>query len=167
MSEIKITKGYIPGSLGRTTELHSAYYHGLCGFGLFFESRVAVELSEFLKRYDESRDGFWTVSIDGRIEGSIAIDGIHAKSKGAHLRWFIISDALRGKGVGNRLIDTAVSFCQSKGYEKIYLWTFEGLAAARHLYEKAGFKLVEEHHGTQWGTEVNEQRFECSLITLP
>ena len=49
---------------------------------------------------------------------------------------------------------------------KVYLWTFEGLDTARHLYEKVGFKLVEEHKGTQWGTEVNEQRFECSLIVL-
>ena len=44
------------------------------------------------------------------------------------------------------------------------MWTFEGLGAARHLYEKAGFRLVEEHKGTQWGSEVNEQRFECAVI---
>jgi hypothetical protein len=35
-----------------------------------------------------------------------------------------------------------------------------GLNAARHLYEKAGFSLVEQQAGTQWGTQVNEQRFE-------
>jgi len=163
MSEIKIAKGYVPGSIGRVAELHGAYYHDHWGFGLFFEAKVAIELSEFLKRYDESRDGFWTVLADGRVEGSIAIDGIHAESEGAHLRWFIMSDALRGKGAGNQLINTAISFCRNKGYKKIYLWTFEGLGAARHLYEKGGFKLVEEHRGTQWGTTVNEQRFECSL----
>jgi hypothetical protein len=38
--------------------------------------------------------------------------------------------------------------------------------AARHLYEKEGFKLVEEHRGTQWGTAVNEQRFKCCLSGL-
>jgi|GEM_PF-6995462 len=87
MSQIKIAKGYIPGSLGRVVELHGAYYHDHWGFGLFFEAKVAVELSEFLKRYDETRDGFWTVLADGRVEGSIAIDGFHAESEGAHLRW--------------------------------------------------------------------------------
>lgn len=166
MSQIKIVNGYVPGSLGRVAELHGAYYHNHWEFGLFFEAKVAVELSEFLQRYDESRDGFWTLLTDGRVEGSIAIDGIHAESEGAHLRWFIMSDALRGKGAGNRLINTAISFCQDKGYKKIYLWTFEGLGAARHLYEKVGFKLVEECRGTQWGTAVNEQRFECSLTGL-
>ena len=41
--------------------------------------------------------------------------------------------------------------------------TFEGLDATRHLYEKAGFRLVEQQKGAQWGTEVNEQRFEMQL----
>ncbi len=163
MPEIKIAKGYVPGSIGRVAELHGTYYRNHWGFGLFFEAKVATELSEFLKRYDEGRDGFWTALADGRVEGSIAIDGIHAESEGAHLRWFIISDALRGKGAGNRLIATAISFCENKGYRKLYLWTFEGLNAAKHLYEKKGFNLVEEHRGTRWGTEVNEQRFEHKL----
>ena len=163
MSDIQIAKGYIPGSLGRVAELHGAYYHRHWGFGLFFEAKVATELSEFLTRYDGSRDGFWTASADGRVEGSIAIDGLHAESEGAHLRWFILSDALRGKGAGNRLIDAAVAFCRRKGYKGIYLWTFEGLNPARHLYEKVGFKLTEERKGTRWGAEVNEQLFQCSL----
>lgn len=167
MSEIRIDKGYRPGSLGRIAELHGVYYHDHWGFGLFFEAKVAVELSEFLKRYDESRDGFWTVSVGGQAEGSIAIDGIRAEIDGAHLRWFIMSDALRGKGAGSRLINKALRFCRSKGYKKIYLWTFEGLGPARHIYEKMGFKLVEEHRGTQWGTEVTEQRFERSLTVYP
>jgi len=124
---------------------------------------VATELSEFLGRYDEKHDGFWTASLKGRVEGSITIDGIHTEKKGAHLRWFIISDILRGRGIGNQLIKEALDFCRSKEYKRVYLWTFEGLKAARHLYEKSGFELVEQHKGIQWGTEVNEQRFEMSF----
>jgi len=163
MPEVQVVQGYIPGAIGRVAELHGVYYHDHWGFGLFFEAKVAIDLSEFLKRYDESRDAFWIVSVDGRVEGAIAIDGVHGETRGAHLRWFIISDFLRGKGIGNQLIDKAIRFCRKKGYPKIYLWTFEGLVAARHLYEKAGFQLIEEHQGTQWGTEVKEQRFECAL----
>lgn len=166
MSDIKIVQGYLPGAIGRIAELHGEYYHQHWNFGLFFEAKVAIELSEFLKRFKESRDGFWAVLLDGRVEGSLIIDGIHSGTEGAHLRWFIISDELRGEGVGNQLIQTAISFCRSSGCGKVYLWTFEGLEAARHLYEKAGFKLVEEHKGTQWGTEVNEQKFECALAHL-
>jgi GNAT superfamily N-acetyltransferase len=61
------------------------------------------------------------------------------------------------------MIDAAISFCRDQGYQRVYLWTFEGLNPARHLYEKNGFMLVEQHEGTQWGTEVHEQRFELQL----
>jgi len=160
MPEIWIEKGYIPGSIGRISELHGTYYHNRWGFGLYFEAKVATELSEFLQRYDKNKDGIWIAGMNGRIEGSIIIDGIHAENEGAHLRWFIMSDALTGKGVGRNLINKAINFCRSKGYKTIYLWTFEGLNAARHLYEDVGFKLVKQQSGIQWGTTVNEQYFE-------
>ncbi len=163
MDDVEIRKGHVPGVIGRVIELHGTYYHAHSGFGPFFEAKVASELAEFITRYDEQRDGFWTAWTCDRVEGSITIDGIHAEDEGAHLRWFIISDTLRGKGVGNRLMSAAVDFCRGKGYDHVYLWTFESLNTARHLYEKAGFVLVEQRRGMQWGTEVNEQRFELRL----
>lgn len=163
MSNVKIATGYIPGSIGRVAELHGTYYHAHWGFGRFFEAKVATELSEFLSRFDEKRDGFWTALLEDRVEGSLTIDGIHFADKGAHLRWFIMSDTLRGKGIGNRLINTAIDFCKDNDYKRVYLWTFEGLDAAKHLYQKTGFKLVEQNRGIQWGAEVNEQRFELRL----
>jgi GNAT superfamily N-acetyltransferase len=119
----------------------------------------------FLETHDARRDALWTAAVDGRVEGGIVIDGSHAAEKGAHLRWFILSDALRGKGVGRQLITRAVNFCVAKRYPKIVLWTFEGLDAARHVYERAGFRLACQQKGAQWGTEVNEQMFECQLLT--
>ena len=155
-----IYKGYIPGTIGRIVELHARYYRELVGFGLPFESKVARELSEFCERYVGERDGLWLALQDGNIEGSIAIDGSSAGQEGAHLRWFIASDNMRGTGVGTALLTSAMEFCQSRRYERVYLWTFEGLAAARHLYEKFGFRLAVQQRGMQWGAEVNEQRFE-------
>jgi GNAT superfamily N-acetyltransferase len=163
MNEIEIHKGYVSGAIGRVVELHGTYYHANWGFGAFFEAKVAGGLAEFINRYDDECDGLWTASVDGRVEGGIAIDGARVNQDGAHLRWFIISDALRGQGVGKRLIDAAIDFCRNNNYPRVYLWTFAGLHAARHLYERAGFVLVEQHRGAQWGTEVEEQRFELLL----
>jgi hypothetical protein len=75
---ISISKGYIPGCIGRLSELHAFYYSNLVGFGLTFEAKVARELAEFCSRYDEQRDGLWLATLAGRIHGSIAIDGLHA-----------------------------------------------------------------------------------------
>ena len=163
MSPVEIVNGYLPGAIGRIAELHAAYYHEHWGFGLFFESKVATELAAFLERFDEGRDGIWLARAAGRVEGSIAIDGHGASKEGAHLRWFIVSNAAQGGGVGTRLIQRAIRFCRQNGFRRVYLNTFEGLDAARRLYERAGFSLVEQRSGTQWGTEVNEQRFELTL----
>lgn len=158
-----IFKGYIPGVIGRIVELHARYYHQHWGFGLFFEAKVALEMAEFFSRFDEDRDGFWYVQKNGQIEGSVAIDGINAKREGAHLRWFILSPAIQGQGFGQKLIKKAIDFCKQKKYDSIYLWTFDGLNIARHIYEKYGFKLVKQNRGTRWGVRLNEQRFELRL----
>ncbi|PKQ19547.1 MAG: GNAT family N-acetyltransferase [Actinobacteria bacterium HGW-Actinobacteria-6] len=161
MPDFEIVSGYVPGALGQIVSLHGSYYHEHWGFDSFFEAKVATELGSFMLEYDPARDGLWLAIAGGRIEGSVAIDGSRAFTDGAHLRWFIVADALRGKGIGGRLIRTALDFCQEQGYSKVYLHTFAGLDAARQLYEREGFELVDEHNGSQWGVEVLEQRFEC------
>ncbi len=154
-----IYAGYIPGCIGRIAELHGTYYHAHWNFGLFFEAKVATELSAFLQRYDACRDGLWFAVVDGRVEGAVVIDGVQAHAEGAHLRWFIVSEALQGQGAGRRLIETAIAFCREKQYDRVFLWTFKGLDAARHLYESLGFKLIRQQEGAQWGSAVSEQRF--------
>jgi GNAT superfamily N-acetyltransferase len=160
---LEIVKGFVPGVLGRVVELHGTYYARDWGFGLFFEAKMAADMAALANRYDDRRDGLWTVSLAGRVEGAIAIDGLNGATDAAVLRWYIVSDALRGKGCGRRLLATAVVFCRERRYPRVTLWTFAGLDAARHLYEQEGFRLVEERRGSQWGTEVTEQRFETRL----
>ncbi len=162
MEDVEIS-GYRPGAIGKITELHARYYSQESGFGLFFESKVAREMSEFLGRMDESRDGFWVAIVGEEIVGSLALDGIEARSKGAHLRWFIVSPPYRGRGIGNRLLREALDFCRESGFKRVYLWTFEGLDRARHLYEKYGFTVSKELDNNQWGVTVHEQMFELFL----
>jgi GNAT superfamily N-acetyltransferase len=152
--------GYCPGAIGRVAQMHAEYYHRHWGFGLFFEAKVAKELTEFLCRFDKGQDGFWTLRRGGRVEGAIALDGMNAATEGAHLRWFIVSQELKGKGWGRRLITEAVAFCDRHAYQRIGLWTFAGLDAARHLYDAFGFHLASQEEGEQWGTRVVEQRYE-------
>jgi len=152
--------GYLPGAIGRITEIHAEYYNRHWGFGLFFERRVAAEMSAFLGSFQAERDGFWTAVRTGRILGSVALDGTRAEEEGAHLRWFIVEEAHQGIGIGRRLLEQALAFSDGRRYRRVYLWTFAGLDAARHLYETCGFRLCVEHRDTQWGVPVVEQRFE-------
>lgn len=157
---MNIHLGYLPGCIGRIAQLHAQFYAAATGFGVDFEAKVAKELSDFCLGYQEGRDALWLVMDGARIEGSMAIDGSHHAEHGAHLRWFITSDQTRGTGMGTQLLLAALQFCANRSYKKIYLWTFDELPAARHLYEKHGFQLVRTQRGTQWGCEVNEQLYE-------
>ncbi len=156
--QFTISEGYIPGCIGRVAQLHASYYAQSSGFGVEFEAKVAKELAEFCLSYTAGRDGLW-LAHGAEIAGSIAVDGSHAAKDGAHLRWFIMSDVLRGKGIGKQLLRRALEFSDHLGYKRVYLWTFAGLGAARHLYESHGFRLQYESPGSQWGRVVHEQRF--------
>lgn len=155
----EIVSGYRPGLVARVTEMHTLYYAREAGFGRRFEAVVAKSLGDFIDRLDTPGNGIWAALRDGRIVGSIAIDGEDLGPGISHLRWFIVDDEMRGTGVGRRLLETALAFSDALHVSETHLWTFVGLHAARHLYEETGFALAEERLGSQWGKEVLEQRF--------
>ena len=159
MSEIQISSGYRPSLIGRITHMHMAYYAPFAGFGQRFESVVAGGLASFCDRLHHPNNQIWLAIQDQQIVGSVAIDGEDLGNNTAHLRWFIMDDRVRGQGVGGQLLTQALQFVDAKEFEETQLWTFNGLHAARHLYESNGFKLAEENPGNQWGTEILEQRF--------
>jgi uncharacterized protein YhfF/GNAT superfamily N-acetyltransferase len=155
----RIVPSYLPGAIGTIGRLHGEYYAREHGFGVLFESKVTREFAEFAARFNPAYDGMWFVVDRGHVHGSIVIDGEGGPGQ-AHLRWFMLSDAIRGRGQGHRLMDAAMAFCRRAGHRHVYLNTFKGLDAARALYERAGFRLVAEETGMTWGRPVVEQRFE-------
>ncbi|CZT34826.1 bifunctional helix-turn-helix transcriptional regulator/GNAT family N-acetyltransferase [Rhizobium sp. 9140] len=161
---ITIESGYRSGIIGRSAEIHAAFYRRV-GFGAYFEAQVAAGLAAFVQRLDKPVNGLWSAVESLRIVGTVAIDGEDLGAGLAHLRWFIVDDGQRGGGAGRRLLSEALSFCDRLGFRETHLWTFRGLDAARHLYEANGFVLDDEQPGRQWGEEVTEQRFVRKAIS--
>ena len=66
----------------------------------------------------------------------------------AKLRILLVDPIARGQRLGQRLVDTALQFARSAGYQRVRLWTNHPLVAARRIYLDAGFALVAEemHH---------------------
>ncbi|MDI6025498.1 helix-turn-helix domain-containing GNAT family N-acetyltransferase [Corticibacterium sp. UT-5YL-CI-8] len=157
--QAEIFSGYRPGLVARVTEMHTLYYAREARFGQRFESVVAGGLATFCDHLDRPSNEIWAALMQGRIVGSIAIDGEDLEPGISHLRWFIVDDEMRGTGLGRRLLKTALDFSDRQGFAETHLWTFAGLHAARHLYGEHGFMLAEERLGSQWGKEVLEQRF--------
>jgi ribosomal protein S18 acetylase RimI-like enzyme len=163
-----VRDGWAPGVVGEVVRAHAAFYAREWGFGPFFEAKVARELGGFLVRYDPAKDRLFRAEEEadgGRFLGSLTIDGGDPElAEGvAHLRWFIVADGARGRGVGGALMRAALGFLAEAGFRSCFLLTFAGLHPARRLYEGAGFVLEGETEAESWGTRVAERRFTFDL----
>lgn len=157
--QISLVTGYQPGAIGRIAQMHGEYYGRHHDFGAFFEGKVAGGVAEFATRLSSPVNQIWLAMREGKIVGSVAIDGEDLGQQQAHLRWFILDDSCRGTGIGRRLLSEAMAFCDSGQFSAVQLWTFKGLDAARKLYESFGFTLTREWQGDQWGKMMTEQQF--------
>jgi len=152
---------YRPGLMGEVVAWHGRYYAANWNFGPDFEAIVGKGLSEFIPRKDTPGCCIFSAWQEDIFLGSITVDNDgNPGQKLAHIRWFIMSDAARGKKVGGTLFSSALDFIRACGYAGVYLTTFKGLEAAQHLYTSSGFHLTNEAIGNSWGTEVTEQRYE-------
>lgn len=152
-----------PGDLGAIIAHHGAVYsreHGLDGT---FEAHVGASVVAAGERgWPAPNEGVWIVE-DGRTHlGSLALTDEGDGS--AALRWFVLDPALRGHGLGRRLVGEAVELAEGAGYERIGLETFSELAAAAHLYREQGFGLLWTDTAPRWGREeLSYQRYELSF----
>ena len=141
-SDFEIVRDYVPGIIADITRLHVEYYHQHWGTGREFEVVVARDVASFIQRYDEAPNGIWSVNQAGQVVGAIIIDGAIEAGHNARLRYFIVGDTARGKGIGRRLMQLTMDFCDEQGFEHVYLKTVAGLKAAIYLYETFGFVVV-------------------------
>lgn len=159
MTNIEVHRGYRPGLIASVVQLHASFYSENFGFGAVFERKVATEMSEFMARIDKPANAVFSAYLGTELLGSLSVDGEDLGTGVSHLRWFIVSPRAHGMGIGTLLMGKAMSFVDQNAFDRTRLWTFKGLDAARHLYEKHGFALAHETQGRQWGTEVTEQEF--------
>ena len=154
-----IVEGYQTGMIGDIAALHARTHGPVIGMGPTFESLVANAMAEFMPRIGNPVNNSWSLLENGQVMGSITIDGEDLGHNTAHLRWFILAQRLRGKGLGRALLQKALEHCREHAFDAIHLWTLKGLDAAGRLYVQQGFKLAEEYVGDQWGKAVVEQKF--------
>jgi len=62
----------------------------------------------------------------------------------------LVEPSARGLGIGKQLVSECVRFARRAGYKKILLWTQSELAAARCIYQRAGFELVGKEKHASW-----------------
>lgn len=148
------------GDIGWVIARHGTLYAEEYGWDERFEAMVAKVAAGIVERFDPARERWWIAEREGAIVGSVAV--VAKSPTVAQLRLLIVEPSARGLGIGNRLVAECLAFARRTGYRKMVLWTNSILLAARHIYEREGFRLVraEPHHsfGQDLVGEIWERR---------
>jgi GNAT superfamily N-acetyltransferase len=130
-----------PGDMGWVVQQHGLLYAQEYGWNWEFEALVARIVAEFVEKFQPEWERCWIAEINGERVGSVFV--VKVDEQTAKLRMLILTPKARGLGLGARLTDEAMAFARSKGYKKMVLWTNSILYAARGIYEKRGFRLIQ------------------------
>ncbi len=154
-------RSHRPGDMGWVIAAHGRIYATEFGWDHTFEAMVADIAAAFLRDFDPEWEHCWMAEIDGVPVGSVTV--VRKSPKEAQLRLLIIDPSARGLRLGERMVEECIRFATAKGYGKLVLWTNDSLHAARRIYQKAGFRLVEEEPHHSFGVDLVGQNWELEL----
>ncbi|MEI9419143.1 bifunctional helix-turn-helix transcriptional regulator/GNAT family N-acetyltransferase [Mesorhizobium sp. Cs1321R2N1] len=149
------------GDIGWITRRQGMLYAQDYGWDETYEALVAEILANFVKSFDPKWERGWIAEREGEVVGSVFV--VRKSDQVAKLRLLYVEPSARGLGIGKRLVDECIGFARARGYKTLTLWTNDILTAARHIYQAAGFKLIEEEPHHSFGKDLVGQNWDLEL----
>jgi len=149
------------GDFGWIVSRHAELYAQEYGWTEPFEGLCAQIVADFVNNYDAKWERCWIAELNGENVGCVML--VKDSPGVARLRLLLVDPKARGLGLGHRLVGECVKFARKAGYTKITLWTHSVLAAARHVYERAGFTLTASEPRHSWGQDVVAEYWDLDL----
>jgi len=148
------------GDFGWIVSRHAELYKQEYGWTEPFEGLCAQIVADFVNNFDPRRERCWIAELNGENVGCVMLAN---DDDVARIRLLLVDPKARGLGIGARLVDECLRFARKSGYKKVTLWTHSVLTAARHVYEKAGFKLMRTEPHKSWGRPVVSEHWDLAL----
>lgn len=149
------------GDLGWIVHRNGVVYADEYGWDASYEALVARIAADYIDHHDPQREAGWIAEIDGEPVGAVLC--ARKDDRTAQLRLLLVEPAARGSGVGSRLVEECVRFARRAGYADLVLWTNDVLAAARRVYERAGFVLERSEPHRSFGHDLVGQWWRLRL----
>ncbi len=151
-----------PGDVGWIVHRQAVLYTQEYGWDWTYEGLASRILGAFVAEFDASREDGWVAERAGAVVGSIFL----MKSDDpaiAKLRLLYVEPSARGAGVGRKLVAACIARARELGYRQLTLWTNDILAAARRIYQAAGFRLISEAPHHSFGHDLVGQTWALDL----
>jgi DNA-binding MarR family transcriptional regulator/GNAT superfamily N-acetyltransferase len=149
------------GDFGWVVHRHGVLYAEEHGWDETFEALVARIVADYVDRHDARREAAWIAEVAGEPVGCVFC--VRKNARIAQLRLLLVEPRARGRGIGARLVQECMEFARRAGYAEMMLWTNDVLVDARRIYERAGWKLLDESKHHSFGHELVGQNWWVSL----
>jgi DNA-binding MarR family transcriptional regulator/ribosomal protein S18 acetylase RimI-like enzyme len=150
-----------PGDIGWVVQRHGELYALEYGYDAQFEALVAAIAARFVQRFQAGHERCWIADDGGTRLGSVFV--VRQSADVAKLRLLLVEPEARGRGLGARLVRQCVGFARRAGYRSMVLWTQSELTAARHVYERAGFRRTRGHPHHSFGRDLVAETWRLTL----
>ncbi len=106
------------------------------------------ETKKMAQSYQGDAAEYYVVEYMGVIVGGAGIKPLTASdAQTCELQKMYFLEAIRGKGVGRKLLQKCLNSAKKMGFTSCYLETLPSLEAAIGLYESFGFEYLDESKG--------------------
>ncbi len=101
-------------------------------------------LSMFYLEKDAKRFYYVLRDDEDNVIGGVGLAKVEFFENCAELQKLYLTDSAKGAGIGYKLISLIEDKAREFGYQRMYLETHTNLAAAIHIYEKCGYKEIQQ-----------------------